>query len=94
MTKAVWNGAVLAQSDRCETVEGNAYFPPESLNREYFRESDHRTVCGWKGTASYYHLEVNGQQNPNAAWYYPNPKPAASHIQGYVAFWKEVRIEP
>ncbi len=93
MAKAVWNGAVLAQSDRCEMVEGNAYFPPESLNREYFRESDHHTVCGWKGTASYYHLEVNGQQNPNAAWYYPEPKAAASNIKGYVAFWKGVRIE-
>ncbi|MFQ3680284.1 MAG: DUF427 domain-containing protein [Pseudanabaenaceae cyanobacterium] len=94
MTKAVWNGAVLAQSDRCETVEGNAYFPPDALNREYFRESDHHTVCGWKGTASYYHLEVNGQQNLNAAWYYPEPKSAASNIKGYVAFWKGVRIEP
>ncbi|NER85420.1 MAG: DUF427 domain-containing protein, partial [Leptolyngbya sp. SIO1D8] len=84
MPKAVWNGVVLAESDRCEVVEGNQYFPPDSLNREYFKESDKKTVCSWKGTASYYTLEVNGKTNPDAAWTYPDPKPAASNIAGYI----------
>jgi len=90
--KAVWNGAVLAESDHVETVEGNAYFPPGSLNMAYFNKSDHTTVCPWKGTASYYNLEVGGQENPGAAWYYPNPKPAASNIKGHVAFWRGVTV--
>jgi uncharacterized protein (DUF427 family) len=74
-------------------VEGNAYFPPESLNLEYFRPSQHTTVCSWKGKASYYDVVVNGLTNQNAAWYYPDPKPEASQIKGYVAFWKGVRVE-
>jgi len=93
MPRAVWNGAVLAQSDRFETVEGNTYFPPEALNREYFRESATHTTCPWKGVASYYTIEVDGQTNRDAAWYYPEPKPAANNIKGYIAFWKGVRIE-
>jgi uncharacterized protein (DUF427 family) len=93
MVRAIWNGAVLAESDKFETVEGNIYFPPESLKREYFRESDTHTVCGWKGTASYFNVEAGGKVNNDAAWYYPEPKPAASNIKGYVAFWRGVHVE-
>ena len=93
MAKAVWNGAVLAESDACETVEGNAYFPPGSINRDYFKESDTHSVCPWKGQASYYNLEVDGQVNADAAWYYPTALDAAKNIEGYVAFWKGVEVE-
>ena len=93
MPKATWNNAVLADSDHTAIVDGNHYFPPESLTREYFRESDAHTVCGWKGTANYYDVVVDGQVNEQAAWYYPDPKPAAENIKGYVAFWKGVRVE-
>lgn len=92
--KAVWNGAVLAESQKTEVVEGNHYFPAESLHREYFRDSDHHTQCGWKGVASYYHVEVNGKVNEDAAWYYPTPLPAAQNIAGHVAFWKGVQVIP
>src|SRR5688572_21583609 len=85
MPKATWNGAVLAESDRTVVVEGNHYFPPDAIRAEYFKPSDTHTACGWKGTASYYTLEVNGKQNPDAAWYYPDPKEAAKNIAGYVA---------
>jgi uncharacterized protein (DUF427 family) len=94
MPKAIWNGAVLADSDRCEVVEGNYYFPPESINRKYFRESDKHTTCSWKGVASYYDVLVERQINKDAAWYYPAPKEAAEHIASYVAFWKGVTVEP
>jgi uncharacterized protein (DUF427 family) len=90
--KAIWNGAVLAESNRTEVVEGNHYFPADSLHHEYFKESPHQTVCGWKGTASYFTLVVDGKTNENAAWYYATPKDAASNIAGYVAFWKGVQI--
>jgi uncharacterized protein (DUF427 family) len=90
--KASWNGHVVAESDDIVTVEGNAYFPAESLNRAYVRESAHTSVCGWKGTAHYYSLAVDGKENPNAVWYYPEPKPAAAEIGGRVAFWKGVTI--
>ena len=93
MPKAIWNGAVLAESDRCEVVEGNQYFPPESINQEYFKPSNTHTTCGWKGVASYYTIEVDGQQNKDAAWYYPTPKEAAKNIAGYVAFWRGVKVE-
>ncbi len=93
MPKAIWNGVVLAESDRCEVVEGNQYFPPESIDRACFKESDTHTVCGWKGTASYYDIVVNGQTNKDAAWYYPNPQDAATQIKGYIAFWHGVQIE-
>ena len=93
MKRASWNGAVIAQSERCEVVEGNQYFPADAVNREYLRDSATHTVCGWKGTASYYDVVVNGQINKDAAWYYPDPKPAASNIKGYIAFWKGVKIE-
>lgn len=92
MKRATWNGAVLAESDDILTVEGNVYFPPQSLRREYFVPSDTHTVCHWKGTASYYTLRVNGQENPDAAWYYPDPKPEAEMIRGRVAFWKGVTV--
>ena len=92
--KASWNGAVIAESDRTEIVEGNHYFPADSLDRRYFEPSDKHTTCAWKGLASYYHVVVNGQRNEDAAWYYPEPKPAARQIEGRVAFWRGVRIEP
>lgn len=90
--KAVWNGVTLAESDDTIVVEGNHYFPPDSINLEYFRPSDAHTVCGWKGTASYYDIVVDGQTNKDAAWYYPDTKPAAHNVKGYVAFWKGVRV--
>ncbi len=90
--KAIWNGATLAESDDTIVVEGNHYFPPEAIDENYFRPSDHTSVCGWKGTAHYYHLEVEGQRNADAAWYYPQTKPKAEKIKGYVAFWKGVQL--
>ncbi|MCC6803533.1 MAG: DUF427 domain-containing protein [Anaerolineae bacterium] len=93
MAKAIWNGAVLAESDQTIVVEGNHYFPPDAINRTYFRPSDMHTTCHWKGLASYYNVEVDGKINPNAAWYYPTPKDAARQITGYIAFWKGVRVE-
>jgi uncharacterized protein (DUF427 family) len=94
MARAVWNGVVLAESDRCEMVEGNHYFPPQSVKREYLKPSDTHTECSWKGTASYYHVEAGGQRNPDAAWYYPEPRAAARNIKDHVAFWKGVKVEP
>lgn len=93
MPKAIWNGAVLAESDRCEVVESNYYFPPESINRQYYKESDKHTTCPWKGVASYYDIVVEGQVNKDAAWYYPATKEAAQNIKGYTAFWKGVKVE-
>ncbi|WP_427008681.1 DUF427 domain-containing protein [Pseudarthrobacter sp. H2] len=90
--QAIWNGTVLAESDRTVQIEGNQYFPPGSINSEYFRPSDHTTVCFWKGTASYYTLEVDGRTNRDAAWYYPVPSLAAREIKGHIAFWKGVRV--
>lgn len=92
MVKAMWNGAILAEAAQTEMVEGNHYFPPQSLNREYFRESGTQSVCPWKGTARYYTLMVDGKENADAAWYYPEPKAAASNIAGKVAFWRGVEI--
>lgn len=92
--RATWNGAVLAESDATVIVEGNHYFPPDSLNREYFSDSDTHTVCPWKGTASYYSVTVDGQVNEDAAWVYPQPKEAASEIAGHVAFWRGVEVLP
>ncbi len=94
MPKATWEGALLAQSDRCVVVEGNHYFPPDTIHSEYFKATDLHTTCHWKGLASYYTVEVEGKSNPNAAWYYPDPLPAAKQIAGRIAFWKGVRIEP
>ncbi|MFT3765836.1 MAG: DUF427 domain-containing protein [Minicystis sp.] len=93
MAKATWNGAVLAESDRFEIVEGNVYFPPEALRREHVRPSETHTVCSWKGTASYYDVVVDGKVNKDAVWFYPDPKPAAANIKDHVAFWKGVQVE-
>jgi uncharacterized protein (DUF427 family) len=94
MPRASWNGAVLAESDATVVVEGNHYFPAESIRREFFRDSATHTVCSWKGTASYYDVVVDGRVNHDAAWYYPSPLPAAQDVGGRVAFWKGVRVEP
>jgi uncharacterized protein (DUF427 family) len=92
MPKAIWNDTVVAQSDHTEIVDGNHYFPPESIHCEFFRKNSHTTVCGWKGTASYYDLVVDGQTNPQAAWYYAEPLPAAANIKNHIAFWKGVQV--
>ncbi len=91
--KATWNGATLAESDRTVVVENNHYFPADAVHREYFKETDTHTTCPWKGQASYYTLSVNGQENPDAAWYYAEPKDAAKEIKGYVAFWRGVKVQ-
>ena len=93
MPKAIWNSTVLAESDHCELVEGNHYFPPEAIRRQHFKPSATHTTCPWKGEASYYDIEVNGQLNKDAAWFYPSPKKAAQQIAGHVAFWKGVKVE-
>jgi uncharacterized protein (DUF427 family) len=93
MARAVWNDVVIAESDATVVVEGNHYFPPDAIRREHLRESAKHTVCGWKGTASYYDVVVDGATNSDAAWYYPQPKDAAKQIAGYVAFWRGVRVE-
>jgi len=92
--KAIWNGQVIAESDNTVVVEGNHYFPADSIRREFFADSTTNTVCGWKGTASYYSLSVDGAANKDAAWYYPEPKSAAAEIKGRVAFWKGVKVTP
>ena len=91
--KAIWNQQVVAESSSTVVVEGNHYFPKESLHKEFFVASPTHTACPWKGEASYYTLSVNGEKNPDAAWYYPEPKNAAKEIKGHVAFWKGVRVE-
>ena len=93
MPKAIWNGAILAESDHTEIVEGNQYFPPDSINREYLQESSTHTTCPWKGTASYYTIVVDGEENKDAAWYYPETKERAKQIEGYVAFWRGVKVK-
>lgn len=90
--KAIWNNQVIAQSDKTVVVEGNHYFPADSIKKEFFSESNHNTTCPWKGTAHYYNVEVEGKINENAAWYYPQPKEAASKIKNMVAFWKGVQV--
>src|SRR5437879_1883178 len=93
MVKAIWEGAVLAESDNCVVVEGNQYFPPDAIKKEHFRPSQHTSECHWKGTAHYYDVVVNGRTNANAAWYYPQPFAAAIEIKDRVAFWKGVTVE-
>lgn len=90
--KAIWNNTVIAESDNTLVVEGNHYFPDDSVKKEYLEESDHHSVCPWKGTASYYHLNVDGEINEDAVWYYPEPKHMAKDIKGRMAFWKGVEI--
>lgn len=90
--KAMWNDTVIAESDDIVTVEGNAYFPESALNKALIKPSAHTTLCGWKGTANYYSLDVGGKTNENAVWYYADPKPAAAEIKGRVAFWKGVKV--
>jgi len=90
--KAIWNNKVIAESDDTVVVEGNHYFPEESINKEYFNSSDTNSVCPWKGTASYYSLHVDGEKNEDAAWYYPETKEGAKMIKGRVAFWKGVEV--
>jgi uncharacterized protein (DUF427 family) len=94
MAKAIWNGVVLAESDKTQLVEGNLYFPPDAIRREYFRKSDAHTVCGWKGTANYFDLVVEDKTNSQAAWYYPEPTAEAAAIKDHVAFWKGVQVIP
>jgi len=91
--KAIWNNEVIAESDDTVVVEGNHYFPHDSINKAYFKTSDSHTTCPWKGVASYYTIEVNGSENPDAAWYYPETSELAKGIKNYVAFWKGVKVE-
>jgi len=93
MAKAIWNDVILAESDEFEVVEGNIYFPPKSVSLQYFRESETEYECPWKGHADYYDVIVKGNVNEDAAWYYPNPKPAASQIKGHVAFDRSKGID-
>ncbi|MEO9869006.1 DUF427 domain-containing protein [Ekhidna sp.] len=90
--KATWNGEVIAESDETVVVEGNHYFPPSSIKQDFFKETETHSVCPWKGTASYYTLAVNGEENADAAWYYPETSELAKNIKGYVAFWKGVQV--
>jgi uncharacterized protein (DUF427 family) len=90
--KAIWNNQIIAESDDTLVIEGNQYFPPSSIKSEFFKPSQTHTTCHWKGIASYYSIEVNGEVNKDAAWYYPETKSAAREIQGYVAFWKGVKV--
>lgn len=92
MPKATWNNVVIAESDQTELVEGNHYFPIDSLNMDFFTESTTTTHCPWKGTANYYSVVVEGKENADAAWYYADPKPEAANIKGHVAFWKGVEV--
>lgn len=91
--KAVWNGEILAQSSDTKVVEGNHYFPPESINDKYFQLSETHSTCPWKGRASYFHIKVGDKKNENAAWYYPHPKEAAKEIKNHVAFWNGVEVQ-
>jgi uncharacterized protein (DUF427 family) len=91
--KAIWQGTVIAESDHCQVIEGNQYFPPDAVKRAHLRPSETHTVCGWKGTASYYDVVVGDQVNRDAAWFYPTPKDAAASIAGWVAFWRGVTVQ-
>jgi uncharacterized protein (DUF427 family) len=93
MPRAIWNGKVIAETDKFELVEGNVYFPPGTIKDEFFQPSETHTTCGWKGIASYYTVVVDGQENRDAAWYYPDPKPAAANIKDHIAFWRGVTVE-
>lgn len=93
MAKAIWKGTVLAESSETIVIEGSHYFPPESLNKEHFQESQAETTCPWKGKANYYNVEVGGEVNENAAWYYADPEEKVMNIKNYVAFWNGVEVE-
>ena len=93
MTKAIWNGVTIAESDKCVEVENNQYFPPDSVNMKYLKKSGNTYQCSWKGLADYYNIAVKGEVNKDAAWVYPKPTPPAKQIKGYVAFWKGVEIK-
>jgi len=93
MPKATWNGQIVAESDKFETVESNIYFPPGAIKQEFFTPSTHTTICSWKGTAHYYNVVVDGKENKNAAWYYPDPSEAAKNIKDHIAFWHGVQVE-
>ena len=90
--KAIWNNEILADSDRTIEIEGNQYFPPDSINPEFFKPSAATTICGWKGTANYYDIVAGGATNKDAAWFYPQAKDEAKEIENYVAFWKGIEI--
>ena len=90
--KAIWNGQVIAESNETVVIEGNHYFPETSINKDFFKASDTHTTCPWKGVASYYSVEVNGQTNTDAAWYYPEASQLAKNFEGYIAFWKGVEV--
>ncbi len=94
MARATWKGVTIAESDATRIIEGNQYFPPDSVSRAHLGESATHTTCPWKGVASYYDVIVGDARNTDAAWFYPSPKDAAKEIAGYVAFWKGVRVEP
>ena len=91
--KAIWNGKVIAESNNTQVVEGNQYFPPDSIKSDFFEKNDTTTVCPWKGTAAYYTIRVDGKQNQDAAWYYPDPKDAAMQIKNYIAFWRGIEVK-
>lgn len=93
MARATWNGTVIAESSETVVVEGNHYFPPSAVKQDLLRPSETHTVCGWKGTASYYDIVVGDDVNRDAAWFYPAPKPEAQHVKDYVAFWKGVKVD-
>jgi uncharacterized protein (DUF427 family) len=94
MAKAIWAGKVIAESNNTQEVEGTQYFPPDSVSKDVLKPSTHTSICPWKGTAHYYHVEVDGMKNENAAWYYPEPSPAAKEIKNHIAFWKGVSVDP
>ena len=91
--QATWNDATIAESDKTIVIEGNHYFPPDTIKSEHFQPSEKHTTCPWKGEASYYDVIVNGEVNKDAAWYYPEPKAAAAEIKGYIAFWRGVKVQ-
>lgn len=91
--KAIWNNQIIAESDKTIQIEGNHYFPADTIKKEFFKSSETHTTCPWKGVASYYNVEVDGEVNKDAAWFYPEPKPAAKEIKDCVAFWRGVKVE-
>lgn len=93
MAKAIWNGVVIAESEKTLIVEGNHYFPPDTINRDFLKETSTHTTCPWKGLASYYSIVVDGKENKDSAWFYPEPKPAAKEIKDHIAFWRGVTVE-